>query len=193
MATANAPRGVCRPKVVATGDDKSFPGATENQHNRETLQRILALNDEGQKHCLFPAALGVWADSDPIGALEWYHDEAQDSLEAAGYLPNPDFHHKCFRALVKKDTGSAASSLPAITLPANRIQALAAMLSGAAECNTLPELLEALHASELRPSEMALVCKAVGDLEGYERWGALVADPIEKNLIGSAIVPGPGV
>ena len=155
------------------------------------MQHILTLRDESEKRKLFPTALSAWADSAPIKALRWYHDEAQDALEAAGYLPSPDFHHKCFRALVKQSPTIAVGSLPAITLPANRIQAVSAMLSGAAECHNLPTLLEAMHSSELRPAEMALVCRAVGDSEGYQRWKDSVTDPIEQMLIGSDTTPTP--
>ena len=148
------------------------------------IDALFKLDDESFRRQAFGSILSAWADGDALAALQWFHDPARDSLATTDYVAPPDFHEKCFRQLALRDTASAAVSLPAVSEPANRLRAVAAMIGIAKERSNLPAMLDALGSkAELHPVEMALLNKMVGDEIGYGEWSAQVSDPVESKLL----------
>jgi hypothetical protein len=152
----------------------------------DAVRELFTEEDEAFRRQLIGPVLSVWADSDPLAALEWFHGESQDEIAALGYQPSRDFYEKTFRALVLEDVNRAARSLPVIEEAENRLAAVATMILTATEVGTVDEVTDALGlGGELRPVEVALSNFLTGDANSYEIWLAKVTDEGERKLLSN--------
>jgi hypothetical protein len=149
---------------------------------KSAVTELLTNEDEVFQRQVIAQVLTAWADTQPLEALAWLHDEAQDNLAAQDYRATPEFYDKTFRALAQRSPSSAASSLAAVEGSACRLRALSAVVLTAKESGNLEPTMRALtqNSDSLRPVEIALLNKLVGDEIGFKEWQAKVTVEAEQ-------------
>jgi hypothetical protein len=154
------------------------------------LRELFKTEDEAVQRQLFAPVLAAWADQEPLKALAWLYDEAQDSLAARGYTVEPDFYDRSFRALAQQSPESAVASLAAVAAAPHRLRAVGAIIQVAQEKGmslavTMRSLTE--HSASLCPVELALISKLLGDEVGYADWYQRITATWEQKLLVSEL------
>jgi len=117
--------------------------------------------DDVYDHDAFSRMMDVWAEADPLAALEWYHSSAQNDLTTEnGFSTSSSFYEKTFGEFFKHFPKEAVESVSAITDYEDASSAVGGMVEKSAHPGHLMEIFEGLKASEDLISREALIAHA---------------------------------